>query len=204
MCVEEEIRAGYSSVHLELMGGRTMRQRCIRAALLGPILVALVATASARGDYEEYRVKAAFLLNFARMVEWPPAARPKPSEPLVLGVYGDRRVRDRIAEELEGKRVDEHPVEVRALPSRQEMTGCHIVFVAQGDDDAASAWARATADAPVLTVGETEEFARGGGVIRLFLEDGKLRFEINPRAAERRGLKISSRLLRLARLVEQP
>lgn len=83
------------------------------------------------------------------------------------------------------------------------MRGAHLVFVPADQAGALDDLERTVEDAPVLLVGESEGFAARGGVINLYTEDGRIRFEINRKAAERRGLRLSSRLLRLARLVAE-
>jgi hypothetical protein len=163
--------------------------------------VATLATAAAvhaRGD--EYQLKAAFLLNFARLVEWPPAFRPAPGAPMVLGVLGDSEVAEALAAGLVGAAAGDHPIEVRNLEDPSQVAGCHIVFLAGAErDDGAILAARGNA---ALSVGQRDDFTRRGGVINFYTESSRLRFEINTRAANAAGLKISSRLLRLARITK--
>lgn len=164
------------------------------------VALGVVAAMAASADYDEYKVKAAFLLNFARLVEWPEDSGPAPGEPLVVGVHGQGDATGDVTRALEEASVDDHPVSVRRLGSPSEMSQCHIVFVAEEDPASAAEWLRASSRG-VLTVGEATGFAGRGGVINFFVDANKLRFEINKNAAERNGLKVSSRLLRLARLV---
>jgi preprotein translocase subunit Sec61beta len=170
-----------------------------RAAAVLLTLATLMGGAAAFAAGDAYPLKAAYLLNFARLIEWPDAARPAEGEPLVLGVTGDAAIAQTIASELANTRVRGHSVVVRSVSTAAEMADCHIVFVASdGDADAAL---DATSSSAALTVGESEGFAERGGVINFFSEGEQIHFEINPQAADRAGLKISSRLLRLARLV---
>jgi preprotein translocase subunit Sec61beta len=170
------------------------------AAIL--LAVVTIGAAVAAASRDEYDVKAAFLLNFARLVEWPPRVRPAAGEPLVFGIQGSLEVTGAIANSLEGAEVEGHPVSVKRITDPSDVAGCHLLFVAADDaesDPALLAEARGNA---ALSVGERSDFVGAGGVINFFTEDKKLRFEINPRAAKSAGLRISSRLLRLARLVE--
>jgi hypothetical protein len=164
-------------------------------------LAAVLATAVAgHASRDEVQLKAAFLLNFARLVEWPPASRPAAGSPVVLGVLGDPEVGAAIATGLKGATVGDHPVEVRVLADASEVAGCHIVFVAgEESDDGAILAARGNA---ALSVGQHDDFTHRGGVINFYTESNRLRFEINTRAANAAGLKISSRLLRLARITQ--
>ena len=150
----------------------------------------------------EYDVKAAFLLNFARLVTWPQDARPGPGEPVVIGVAGDEAARDAIARGIDGASVESHPVEVRSVAKPEQVSGAHILFVTRELEQGADALIEAARGGSALSVGESEGFAARGGIVNFFSEGNKLRFEINLDAARASGLQISSRLLGLARLVE--
>jgi len=192
-----------SSARADIAGARR-GARSARHALVALLFLATLASAAAvLAARDTYRVKAGFLLNFARLTEWPAAAQPAAGEPIVLGVMADETTAQVIGARLANARVgSRHPVALRSVASAADVVGCHIVFVASDGDDAAIL--EAASGGAALSVGESEGFAERGGVINFFSEGEKLRFEINPRAADRAGLKISSRLLRLARLVSEP
>ena len=172
------------------------RWSCLAAALL------LLGPAAPAGAAREYTVKAAFLLNFARLVEWPGDALPAEPNPWVLCVYGQDPFGGALEDTFRGKQVQERAVSIARPDSADGLDACHMVFVpAQRSGDGASVLAR-TARRSVLVVGESEGFAADGAAINLFEESGKVRFEINLDAARSARLKVSSRLLRLARLVE--
>jgi hypothetical protein len=180
---------------------RTPRGRLLAGWIAGSVCLAALASATAvHADREEYRLKAAFLLNFARLVEWPPAFRPAPGAPMVVGVIGDPEVGKALAAGLQGAAAGDHPIEVRNLEDPSQVPGCQIVFLAgtERNDDAILA-ARGNA---ALSVGQRDDFTRRGGVINFYTESDRLRFEINTRAADAAGLKLSSRLLRLGRLTK--
>ena len=154
----------------------------------------------------EYEVKAAFLYNFAKFVEWPSTAFATPEAPLVFCILGpnpfdgklDRVVNDRTAN---GRRI-----EVREGVAVAQTSGCHLVFVPENQAETVARLVQASAPvpgAPVLTVGETDGFAEAGGMIQLVVDEGRVRFDINASAAEGEGLKLSSQLLKLARRVEK-
>jgi hypothetical protein len=140
----------------------------------------------------EYRVKAAFLFNFAKFVEWPPQADAGPLQICVAGrnVFGDTLV-----ETVRGEHINGRPLAVRVILEPEP--GCHIIFVPRGA--ATTAYLRAARSSPSLTVGETPDFIAMGGIVNFTVEGTSVRFEIDPEAGERAGLRISSRLLRLAR-----
>jgi len=157
--------------------------------------------AAANQMHGEYDVKAAFLLNFARLVEWPAATFPSSDAPLVLAVLADEDVEDSIERGVYGKAVGGHPVHVVRISRSEDVAGSHIVFVSSDDRDRNRSVVEAALGKSVLTVGEARDFARDGGIINFFIEDHRVRFTINRQAAESAGLRISSRLLRLARVV---
>lgn len=150
----------------------------------------------------EYEVKAAFLLNFARLVIWPQTARPGPGEPVVIGVAGGDAALEAILRGIDGASVESHRVEVRGVEKPEQVSGAHILFVTRELESGADALIAAAQGSSSLSVGESEGFAARGGIVNFFSEGNKLRFEINLEAAQASGLQISSRLLGLARLVE--
>lgn len=182
-------------------------RRRLRALRLVPIamVVAVFGAGLAAGDVTpgEYEVKAAFLLNFARLVEWPASAFPDPGAPLVLAVLGDDHVTTTIERAVAGKTVGTRPLQVVRVSASQGVEESHIAFVSSGDRDRQRDVIEAARGRSLLTVGESAHFARDGGIINFFAEGNKIRFEINRSAADRAGLRISSRLLGLARLVPE-
>jgi len=165
------------------------------------LLLALPLAARAQASAPEYAVKAAFLYNFTKFVEWPPEAFPDERSQFkvcVLGTDPFGKSLDAIGEEsVAGRRISLlHSGEIR------EPEGCHILFVSRSEKDRLPQVLADLKQAPVLTVGDTGGFLDHGGIINFILEGGKVRFEINQEAAERAGIKISSKLLRLATRVK--
>jgi hypothetical protein len=169
----------------------------VRPARSGVLALLVVAAATLRAQDAslEYRVKAAYLFNFVKFVEWPPAAA---SGPLVICVAGRNPFGDALTTTVRGESVNGRAIAVRVIPEPDP--GCHVVFVPDGST--ASTYLRTARGTPTLTVGESADFLMQGGVIAFVLEGGKVRFDINTEAAARAELKISSRLLRVARAVE--
>ena len=164
-----------------------MNRLVVAAALV------LTATLQAQDTTLEYRVKAAYLFNFARFVEWPAGALG--SGPLRICVAGRNPFGTSLEETVHGEQIAGRPIAVRVILEPEP--GCHIVFIARGA--ATTAYLRAYQGTPVLTVGETEGFLNLGGMINFVLEGNNVRFEIGSEAAHHHRLRISSRLLRLAR-----
>lgn len=172
------------------------------ASALVPVLLAVGVPARAALPATEYEVKAAFLYNFARFVEWPREALGPPEAPFVIAVLGTDPFGEVLDRTMAGKRVAGHPVEVRRLDDPERARHAHILFVSASERDRVSIIVKATGE-NTLTVGETGDFARSGGMICFRVEDRRVRFEINPGRAEQARLKLSSQLLKLATIVPQ-
>ena len=174
----------------------------LRAAiLLTALLLLLPAGAAAQGTYQEYDVKAAFLYNFTKFVEWPPEAFRSPDSPMAICVFGEDPFGESLDAVVRGETLNGRRLEVRRTRSLQELRDCQTLFVPGAERERFAEVFSAVRDASVLTVGEVDGFLPQGGVIRFVVEQGRVRFEINLDAAERSRLKLSSKLLRLARAV---
>ena len=164
-------------------------------------LLGLAESASAQVA-AEYDVKAAFLYNFAKFAEWPANAFNAPGTPMTLCIVGKDPFGDTLDSLVRGETLQGRPLIVHRTNDLLEVRDCHIVFLSrteQARQDEVLATARG---AGILTVGEGDSFLRDGGIIRFVLEANRVRFEINLDAAERNGIKLSSKLLRLARSVQ--
>jgi hypothetical protein len=179
---------------------RTASARYV-AVLLAAGIVAGPLVLSAQPAAGEYEVKAAFLYNFAQYVEWPAEAFPGTDGEFVIGVLGKDPfgpILDRIAET---KTVGSKKIVVRRFESLENYTPCHILFVSTAEAQHLPAVLEKVAPSHALVVCDTEGSALKGAAINLVIEHDKIRLEINLVAAERAGLKISSKLLRLATIV---
>lgn len=176
-----------------------MRTSPFRAILALCLALGTVALAAGAGP-GEYEVKAAFLYNFARFVEWPDA--PGGAEPFVVTVLGRDPFGSALDDTLRGKAIDRRPVVVRRVSRPEDLGKSQIVFICDSEKDRLPAILKGLESAPVLTVGEMSDFAERGGVIRFKVEQDRVRLEINVAAAARSRLRISSQLLKLARIVE--
>jgi hypothetical protein len=149
----------------------------------------------------EYEVKAAFLYNFLRFTEWPPDTLPAAGAPLVVCALGDDPFEGGLETAFQGKVVQGHPVEVRRVRTGADGRACQAVFVSASERGRLRQILESLRGSPVLTVGEVEGFARAGGIVNFVVEEGRVRFEVNPDAAARARLRLSSRVLNLARIV---
>ena len=162
------------------------------------VALGVTCVASLRGQVDEYRVKAFFLYNFARYVEWPAQRFKAAGDPIVICILGNNPFSSSLDEAIAGKLVDGRPFVVHQIPGIQPAGNCHILFVTSSERKQFRSMAESLKGAGVLTVGETQGFTADGGVINFKLENSKVRFEINVDAAERQHLHVSSKLLSLA------
>jgi hypothetical protein len=165
--------------------------------LVGALIVAsAVAPMQAQDTALEYQVKAAYLYNFVKFIEWPAGAL---SATLTICTAGSNPFGGTLDDLVRGETIDGHAIAARTIQRPQ--ADCDVVFVPRAV--AAGEYLRAARTAPVLTVGESADFIAQGGIVNFVRDAGMIRFEIDQDAARRAGLQISSRLLRLARPPER-
>jgi hypothetical protein len=171
-------------------------------AILNARLIVLVLLLSQLGYAQagEYQVKAAFLLNFARFVEWPPQNFASPTDSIDVCILGPDPFGEAIDEMVKDKLVSGRRLQVRRLREAAQASGCEVVFV-----NAIEARNKVQLSKELswgmLTVSDGKDFAHQGGIVTLVMQQNRVGFEINVEAADRAGLKISSKLLSLATIV---
>jgi hypothetical protein len=142
-------------------------------------------------------VKAAFLYNFAKFTEWP--ALP-PGGPIVLCVVAGDAIAAALVDTVKGQHISGHALEVWRAQESPSWQSCHLLFIPDAEIRKAAGGLAGIKTLPVLTVSDGKGFSQGGGIIELFVEGGRMRFAINMDAAEGSGLRLSSRLLGLAKV----
>jgi hypothetical protein len=150
---------------------------------------------------DEYQLKAAFVGKFVKYVTWPVERLRESDAPLVVGVLGQDPFGDKLEAAFRNRKSDERPVLVRRFTGIDGLAEAHVLFVPERETPRLGEVLRAVKDAGLLLIGESDGFAARGGVINFYLEGDKLRFEINTESAKRQRLKVSSDLLKLARIV---
>jgi hypothetical protein len=148
----------------------------------------------------ESQVKALFLFNFAKYVDWPTGVFPSDGSPIVIGVVGQDSFGDNFQKVTAGKSINGRQVVIKSVASAEEYKTCHILFVSASEKDHFSAILDAVKDNAVLTVGETDGFL-SQGMINFTKKASKIRLEINLKAAQDARLQLSSRLLSVADVV---
>lgn len=150
---------------------------------------------------QEYEIRAVFLFNFTQFVEWPSVAFPKTNSPLIIGVLGQDPFGHLLEETVLGEVINGHPLVVQRFNKVEEISTCHILYVNLKSDELKNVFEHLK-NRNVLTVGDNNTFARQGGMIRFFTEEKKTRIRINLESAKEADLIISSKLLRLADIVD--
>jgi hypothetical protein len=165
------------------------------------ILALIVGVAVARGEQTpEYRVKAEFLERFTRFIDWP--AGTDGHGPFLIGVIGENPFNGFLEEIASGRRIKGRPVEIRRLTDPAQADSCQVVFICASERDRLRRILSRTETKPILTIADSSGFAAAGVLINFYTTGETVHFEMNESAIERSGLKVSSRLLKLARLVD--
>lgn len=178
-------------------------ERPKRVADFAAALAVVIATsgmAGAAGSSDD-RLKAVFLFNIAKFVEWPASAFHDRQSPMTICVLGDNPFGHDLDEIIRGQAVGGRSLAVRRMSQIQGAETCHVLFVGSPDRSRLEQVASALGSLPILTVCDARDLVRTGSIIRLFLEKNKVRFDVDLEASERAGLKISSRVLKLAKNV---
>ena len=150
----------------------------------------------------EYKVKAGYLFNFAKVVEWPAASLPAPDSPFVIGVLDRGEALPVVRTLLEGRDVNGHPVRIKAVAAGNVGSDFHILFVTRTAGEVPEKIHASLGGSATLLVGETEGFAQHGGILNFVMVEDSVKFEANPVAAGRSHLGLGSQLLKLAIIVK--
>jgi len=167
------------------------------------LTIRLIAAGRQEGPPDEYQVKAAFLYNFAKFVEWPSEAFENPSKSLTICVLGEDPFGRAIDDVISGKKIEQRALTVHRISDARQAKGCRILFVSSSEHRSVLSALAGINESGVLTVGESGSASSEGMIINFILEGGKIRFAINTAAAEREKLRFSSRLLSLAIMVKK-
>jgi hypothetical protein len=151
---------------------------------------------------KEYQVKAAFLYNFAQFIEWPSTALTNADTPFCIGVLGDDPFGTALEETVQGETINGHKIIVEKAHRVKDLKNCQMIFICKSEKGQLREIMSELDSSAVLTVSEIDGFAASGGVINFYLDGSKVRFEINPATAQHDGLKVSSQLLSLGKIIQ--
>ena len=174
---------------------------CRWPALVVEAALALSAFPVPGQPIEELQLKTAIIFNLTKFVEWPPASFRSSTDPIAICVVGESPVSRTLQRAIQGKQVEDRTLVLRSVSEAKQAAGCHVLFVPSGR----SRWrsiVTALKSSGVLTVGETDDFVSGGGMINLRTDGARVRIQVNVGAIESAGIKISSELLSLAQIVK--
>jgi hypothetical protein len=168
--------------------------------LLFSLMFAIGFKYDAQGSqFTEYQIKAAYIYNFVRFVDWPPQAFASTNAPMVIGVLGENVFGGSLQQIINGKKINGHELQCVQMDSVTKATNCQVLFISDSEKSHLSKILGQLQGTSVLTVSEADNFIGDGGMIYLFIdEENKVRFQINNNAARKAGLTISSKLLSLA------
>ncbi len=184
--------------------GRSDKLRLVRF----PLVIVVIAMAGLRTrsvqaqTSDEYHVKAAYILNFARFVEWPADVLPAGS-PMIIGIVGDDPFGGTLDDLLRGKTANGHPILLKHFRWNDMVTGCEIVFISSSEEPHLAQFLRYLGTQSVLTISDIDRFSLRGGVIEFRMVGNRVRFDINREPAIAARLSISSKLLSVARAIHE-
>jgi hypothetical protein len=179
--------------------GHSLRRRIHRRIAALAIAVCPFATfASAQTPAPDVAVKAAFLFNFAKFAEWPALA---PDAPLGVCIVGDHSMADVLAEAGRAQNIGGRRLDVAQPQDTTSWPACHLLFISGAETERSAGGLHEIKTLPILTVSDGKGFSQGGGIIEFYMEGGRMRFAINVDAADRSTLRLSSRLLGLAKII---
>jgi hypothetical protein len=170
-------------------------RRCFAAAVLAAFVLC---TSTGRAqNVTESSLKAAFIYNIAKFTEWPPDVLP-PTATFTACVLGDNSTGDAFGRIVKDRQLSGRPITVSEVQPGVKLRACHLLYVSGVNQSQLTAIMTTVRGAPVLTISDLDDFVRGGGVAQLFMESGKIRFDINLDSAKDSRLQLSSKLLALA------
>jgi len=190
-------------------GGSTSAGEAIRrcAGFVRTIALAFVCTltplAAQNPKPTEYQVKAAYLSNLGRYVNWSTRAKPSADEPFELCVLGQDPFGPALDAAVEGENISGAPLTARRVAKPQDALSCRVLFISSSEEGQLDAVMAALGTTSVLTVADIPDFLKRGGMIQFVLDGNRVRFEINIATSRRAGLNLSSELLKLARAVRR-
>lgn len=184
--------------------GRRARQTLRALLLLSCLMLPFMAVLAQPGvSATEYDLKAIFLFRFSQFVDWPAASFATEEAPFIIGILGDDPFGARLDDAVRDERVNGRPVAIQRYSRLEDVGACQILFIAPSERGRLAAILASLQGRAILTVGDSENFARSGGMIRFVTVDNKIRLRINLDAARAANLAISSKLLRTADLVSE-
>ncbi|MGB9498632.1 MAG: YfiR family protein [Dissulfuribacterales bacterium] len=170
--------------------------------ILAIFLVIVIFTGTGRClEGTEYQIKGAMILNFIKFVEWPHQENEQNRDIIIVGIFGQDNFGNMLAN-IEGRFISSKQIKIKRLNSLNGISECQVLFISASESFRTYQILQEINGYPVLTIGEDKDFTRLGGIIRFYSEENHIRFEINHTAAIKSDLKISAKLLEIARVIQ--
>ncbi len=182
----------------QLPRGKNLLRKAISLVAFCGLLVRAANAAGAEPSMTEYQVKALFLLNFTKYVDWPTNAFAGTNAPIVIGLYGENKFGDALTKAVEGRTVSGRQIVIQPIEKNGDPGKCQVLFISDSEKNHLGEILDNIKALPVLTVGETDQFLERGGMINFVKKEGKIQLE----GARRAKLEISSKLLGVADVVK--
>ncbi len=157
---------------------------------------------AARHKFDESQVRAVFLFNLTHFISWPESSFSRPDSPFVITILGDNPFGENLDRIVKNERVGHHPIIIRYIATPDQIQSPHILYISKGLKRQLSEILDCTSQPGLLTVSAFPGFSTAGGAVNLLIKQKRLSLELNIEAAKKNGLKFSSKLLRLAKIVE--
>lgn len=166
------------------------------------IFILFLAPVITLSQLEEYVIKAVFLERFTRFIEWPDSVNmPDTSKPFVIGIVGENPFGATFNDLYATRKIKNRPVQIRRIDNFNQINNCHLIFISKISKTKLDQILPITKNSPILTIGDSENYAKYGVLINFYVIDGKVRFEINETASRSSGLKFSYLLLKTAVII---
>ncbi len=179
---------------------RPLWGRSLIAALV--LFLCLNLPAAAR-SFDEYQLKAVFLYRLSLFIKWPPKAFTAVDQPFVIGIVGDDPFGTQIDRVVENEKVGQRSIEIKRYPTLEDIhnASCQILFIGQSITGQWSELKQHLHGRPILTVSDSTDFARTGGMVNIQTQNHRIKIQINPKETRKAGLVVSAKLLKVARQV---
>ncbi len=165
------------------------------------LLVPWLGPQSDAQSLSDYQVKAAYMYSFAKFISWPEGTFATARDPIRLCILNDEPFQSQLGQIVKGKSIDGHPVLVIPVQNREQARGCNELFISSADSRNTSQILESLQGTSVLTIGEAKDFVQEGGILSFVLQGDHVRFQVNRKAANQAGLRMSSQLLSVAQAV---
>jgi hypothetical protein len=187
-----------------LVGRKALVAKRWAAMMIGLAMLGVCVTVSKGADAsKEHELKAAFLYNFTKFVEWPTNRFPSANAPFVMAVAGNSSCTAELEKIAKERKVNGRTLVIKTITTAEAVQEAHVLFIPASEDKSVKEWLSAAQRFGVLSIGESEVFGRQGGVINFVLEGEKIRFDLNIGQAETAELKVSAQLQKLARNIRK-